>query len=298
MTDRIRTLVKLIADTRPVQSARRQSLIGELRALRSDLDPQQAQTHLHSLDAAILLMEFMNRSDEVATAETIQTVAHLVGTIEEESLRPSPARLRSLAPQPAAADVHEHRDLRLTQEFLLGSILVQAGVLSQDSLARGLHLHTSSGQPLGQCLVQLGAASREQIAAAVAYQESLRETEPTSAPVARGPRPIARAAATPPTPVAPPPVTPRVAARPADPAGLALRLTSKQRGVVQSIHSQVLGEILVRLGSITREQLERALHVQRAACIHIGEALVENGATTWDQIKRALDVQRQLRRAA
>jgi hypothetical protein len=272
MTDRIRTLVKRISETRPVQSARRMTLLQELRALRGDIDAEAAPDQAHSLDAALLLLEFMNRSEDVATSDTLQIVASLVGTLDEALVRKTDGRphLRKVPDN----DVAEHTDLRLTQEFLLGSILLQAGVISPESLARALQLHASSRQALGKCLVQLGAVTPEQIASAVAYQDRLREDE--------------RA----------------VRHEPARPAhthahtSLETQLSAKQRGYVRSMHTQVLGEVLIRLGTITREQLERALQVQRAASVHIGEALVETGAATWDQIRKGLEVQKQLRRAA
>lgn len=272
MTDRIRTLVKRISETRPVQIARRETLLSDLRALRRDIDEASAPEQVRSLDAALLLMEFMSRSQDVATAETLSIVASLVGTVNEHLLRaPSapqprlgaPAQLRAL-PQD---DVAQHQDLRMTHEFLLGSVLLQAGVISSDSLSRALQLHTSSGMALGQCLIQLGAATPEQIAGAVAYQDRLREEERST----------------------------RTGPERSAPKG-DLRLTPKNKVFVQSVHTQVLGEVLIRLGSITREQLERALQLQRAANVHIGEALVESGAASWEQIKKALDVQRQLRR--
>src|SRR6185503_8778110 len=110
--------------------------------------------------------------------------------------------------------------------------------------------------PLGEFLVQLGAASQEQIASAVSYQDRLREDERARSDTARTER-----------------------ARPAQHHGhpsthLETSLNAKQRGYVQSMHAQVLGEVLIRLGTITREQLERALQVQRAASVHVGEALV------------------------
>lgn len=282
MTDRIRLLVKRISETRPVQGLRRQALLAELRTLRSDLDAHSAPDQAHSLDAALLLLEFMNRSEDVATADTLQIVAGLVGTVDERLVRSAPTRAVAAPQKPPVEDVAQHRDLCMTQEFLLGSILLQAGVISPDSLSRALQLHASSRLALGQCLVQLGAASAEQIASAVAYQDRLRDEER----VTRTPHPLH---AVPPAPSSPPASTPQRGD---------LRLSAKQRGFVQSMHSQVLGEVLIRLGSITREQLERALQLQRAASVHIGEALVESGAVTWEQIKRALDVQRQLRRAA
>jgi hypothetical protein len=280
MTDRIRQLVKKITETRPVQHLRRQGLLSELRTLRSDLDASSSPNQAHSLDAALLLLEFMNRSEAVATAETLQIVASLVGTIEERSVRSSPAHAvppHSPLQRPQAEDVAQHHDLRITQESLLGTILLQAGVISPESLSRALQLHASSRLPLGQCLIQLGAASPEQIDSAIAYQDRMREDE-------RGTRHEHPLHAVPPAPQGP---------QRGD-----LRLSAKQKGVVQSMHSQVIGEVLIRLGTITREELERALQLQRAANIHIGAALVESGATTWDQLKKALDVQRQLRRVA
>jgi len=268
MTERIRSLVKRIQETRPVQSARRQALADDLKALRRDLDAETVPDQACNLDAALLLMEFMQRSDDVATADTLQIVAGLVSTVDELSLRAGPQRLP--APHLLRDDVSEHGDLRLTQEALLGAILVQAGVISPEMLTRGLQLHSSSHQPLGQCLVQLGGASPLLIESAVAYQDRLREGERSAR------REPERAA----------------------PGRNELRLNAKQKNILQSIHSQVLGEVLVRLGSISREQLERALQVQRAAGVHIGQALVETRATTWEQIKRALEVQRQLRHKA
>jgi hypothetical protein len=292
MSDRIRTLVKRISETRPVQAARREGLLAELRTLRAELDPQTSQEQARSLEAAILLLEFMSRSEDVATAETLSIVASLVSTIDPASVRAGPVPPPVAAPAPLTpvqhappqptfrqppphlpaaprhADVTQHADLRMTQEYLLGSILMQAGIVTGESLARALQLHTSSGIALGQCLVHLGAATPEQIAAAVSYQDRLRDQE--------------RAARH-----APEPELQR-----SD-----LRLSGKQASFVQSMHTQVLGEVLIRLGSITRDQLERGLQVQRAANLHIGEALVESGAASWDQVKKGLEVQRRLRRA-
>jgi hypothetical protein len=270
MTDRIRTLVKRISETRPVQSARRNALTQELRQLRDAIDVEAAPDQVHSLDAALLLLEFMGRSESVATSETLQIVASLVGMVDERSVREggsAPKAITSSATKSQASpDVSEHADLRLSQGFLLGTILLQAGIISPDTLTRALHLHAASGQPIGECLVRLGAATAAQIAGAVAYQDQLREGERH--------------------------------ARQAEAARPELRLSQKQQSVLQSMNAQVLGEVLIRLGSISREQLERALHVQRAASVHIGEALVETGAATWDQVKKALEVQRQLRRWA
>lgn len=61
-----------------------------------------------------------------------------------------------------------------------------------------------------------------------------------------------------------------------------------------SVGAKFLGEILLELGYVRAEDIERALHVQRATGIRMGEALVEVGATTFDRIKTALSVQERL----
>ena len=282
---RIQALTKLISETRPIDRLRRQGLVNEIRELRRDLDPR-AQDQAQRLDAALLLMEFMNRSEELATAEGLRIVAGLVGSVDGRMLQQQPRRV-SNAPQvasnvpapsvPTSSNVAQHADLRLTEEFLLGTILVQAKIVTPDAVQRALHLQSAHGHSLGQCLIMIGAATPGQIAAAVTYQDRMRERERSSgAPVEKVDSET----------------------RPEPEAKLELRLSSKQKGFVQSFHGQVLGEVLIRLGAISREQLDRALQFQRAASVHIGEALVQSGATDWDTIRRGLEVQRQLRRSA
>jgi hypothetical protein len=158
--------------------------------------------------------------------------------------------------------VERHHDLRVSQDFLLGSLLVQAKLVSPESLNRALQLHTTSGKPLGHCLVQLGAATREQVDSALDFQDRMRDDGRPGRP---------------------------------GPQHLELKMAPQQRGFVLSFHAQVLGEVMIRLRMITREQLEQALQVKRAADTHLGAALVETGAATWAQVRRALEVQRQLR---
>jgi hypothetical protein len=271
---RIQALTKRISETRPVDRTRRLALVNELKELRRDLDPR-AREQAQRLDAALLLMDFMSRSEEMATAEGLQIVSGLVASVDERMIQtpedprgPQPAKE---APPPS--DISQHADLRLTEEFMLGSILVQAKVVTQEALQRALELQSSTGQWIGQCLVQLGAASQNQIASAITLQDRMKDRTRS----------------------------PQVAAdKPGDPAAkLELKLSPKQKGFVQSFHAQVLlGEILIRLRLISREQLDRALQLQRAANLHIGEALIQTGASDWEAIRRGLEVQRQLRRSA
>jgi hypothetical protein len=60
---------------------------------------------------------------------------------------------------------------------------------------------------------------------------------------------------------------------------------------------KLLGEIMLQLGFITAQQLEKGLVTQRATDQRIGEALVAVGAATWEQVREAIAVQRRLRTA-
>ena len=58
--------------------------------------------------------------------------------------------------------------------------------------------------------------------------------------------------------------------------------------------SKLLGEILVRLGTITAEQLAQACKRHQASGVRLGETLVAMGATDWDGISKALGIQKQI----
>jgi len=69
----------------------------------------------------------------------------------------------------------------------------------------------------------------------------------------------------------------------------------KLMGHGQAKHnSKLLGEILFRLGTISREQLEQARGIQHASGVRLGEALVTIGATDWDGITQGLGIQKQI----
>ncbi len=53
-----------------------------------------------------------------------------------------------------------------------------------------------------------------------------------------------------------------------------------------------VGEILLRQGSITKDQLEQALRFQQVTGDRLGEALVNLNAVTWKQVQEALCEQR------
>ena len=66
-------------------------------------------------------------------------------------------------------------------------------------------------------------------------------------------------------------------------------LTSRANGIVR----RKIGEVLVRNGVISREQLADALDKTRKSGKRMGETLVESGILTQDELDRALDAQRE-----
>jgi hypothetical protein len=153
-------------------------------------------------------------------------------------------------------------------DILLGEILFEQKILTRDELARALGQQLKTGLPLGKCIVALDLAPEGQVQKAIDLQEGIREWRA---------------------------VPPFLDARRARNSKLDPVTSTRQGRFIEAMNAYLLGQILIRLGTITPEQLDRALQIQIATGIRIGEALVEIGAATWDQIRVAVKVQGDLR---
>jgi hypothetical protein len=60
---------------------------------------------------------------------------------------------------------------------------------------------------------------------------------------------------------------------------------------VRVISDMLLGEVMVRMGHIQPDHIEKALEIQRQTGLKFGEALVKLGATTWEQVQAGLRYQ-------
>jgi hypothetical protein len=141
-------------------------------------------------------------------------------------------------------------------------------------------------------LISMGVLEHSSIEIAVRLQEQLRAANCRTQAEGQPPQPA---------PAEEPP-----AARPAEPPkpekakigkpiNLAMPAAAPSNRGLEIMSDSMLGQVLIRIGAITREQLERALKVQRAAGIRIGEALVEIGATNWEAVEKAVELQRDRR---
>lgn len=301
----IRALSERIASTLPADRTRRGTVLRELKSLRQRMSPQAPKDRIDRLDAAVLLLEFMATVETAVTSDALSVVARLVATLESHDLGepvPEPA-----APQPSTRHSAPQvgfpaEDLRLSFSMLLGQILLEAGVVTIDGVGDALRMQLRTGRPLGSCLVELGLASEQHVLNALRVQDELRGKVQKASGTATelgGAQPGQE-------PVSPPRRVPDFSSEPQPsysapeqaqrPQALSeLNLAGNSRQYVNSAMSFLLGEILVRQGSIQRKDLNRALSFQRASGRFLGETLVEIGAATWDQVKTGLRLQKELR---
>ncbi|MFC2079420.1 hypothetical protein ACFLSZ_05535 [Candidatus Bipolaricaulota bacterium] len=72
-----------------------------------------------------------------------------------------------------------------------------------------------------------------------------------------------------------------------------MRLSSLRRALKSKRHAYPLGAILVSIGAVTDEQLNRALHAQEQSLSHklLGELLVEMRLTSREKLSHAVGIQ-------
>lgn len=197
---------------------------------------------------------------------------------------------------------------------LLGQVLVDGGFISREDLARALAEQARTGEKLGEVLVRLGLVDRGELNAVLAVQGDLASL-PDAVRVAAGERErlgeLFLAAGR----IRPEQLREALeeqrrtgrrlgeillaqgAVAPAELAAV-LAFQKVQAGELPALETLRLGEILVRLNHLTKEQLERMLDRQRLTGKRIGELLVEAGVVKPRHVVHALAVQKKLVTAA
>jgi hypothetical protein len=139
----------------------------------------------------------------------------------------------------------------------IGELLVLRGLLAEDEVASALAEQKRSGRRLGQILVDRGVISAAALDSTLAEQASEAETE-------RG-----------------------------FGAGLreAIGVQREQSARERRDQRPRLGQVLVRQGYVSDEDINRALAEQAKSGKLIGEILVESGAVPEPVVARALEVQ-------
>lgn len=278
----IQHLARRIAQIRPIDRTGKLQLARELRAARGRMYASAPQDAIDRVEALAMLMAFLSSADEVPP-EALHTVARLTAGLDERFFAPPlPGPTQQVPTGPAGLDASSR----------IGEILLHLGIITPEQLEETLRIHKVWHLPVGACAEKLGFATGAQIARALEMQARLRAgvAPPSPLPTApalpglvpAGPASAQHASAVhaPPTLGAPPP-----ARRPE----LKLELRERNQG-------QRLGELMLEQGIVTREQLDYALKMQRAAGLRLGEALIQLGYASREQVRQALVLQEKMRR--
>jgi hypothetical protein len=275
----IQHLARRISQIRSIDRTGKLQLARELRAARGRMYASAPQVAIDLVETLAMLMAFLASADEVP-AEALQTVARLTAGLDERFFAPPlPDPAQQVPTGPAGLDPSSR----------LGEILVHLGIITPEQLEEALRIHRVWRIPLGACAEKLGFATGAQIARALELQARLRAGAAPHAPLpAAHPAPSFTPVGTGHAPAAPPGGL-SLGAPPPRKSELKLELRERGKG-------PMLGELLLDQGHISKEQLDYALKMQRAAGLRLGEALIQLGYATREQVKQALLLQEKMRK--
>ncbi len=194
----------------------------------------------------------------------------------------------------AELDVAEPTDERAAddpfpanRDMVLGELLVELGHVTREQVGTALEMHEAQGMRIGECLLMTGATSPENLLETLKLQERMRGLEagpPKPAPVDHA-RAAAQEAAAAMGGGAPPPPP-----RPVDPSA------PKPKNAAMRVTKDIfLGEVLLGADMIDNDQLEQAMHIHHHTGAQVGEALIQIGALSRDDLESGLELQRQLK---
>ena len=264
----INDLARHIARSDPEDAGEQATIRDTLAELRSRVQGEKAHDVRLRLDSALLLTEYLRQVDGVGGDEILRIISRLVASLDPyfspsvtlRRPREGETGMEDRGESAGAASVPEDEHALLSN-MLLGEILVQFGTINSAQVCEALELQDRKRIPFGEALIELGAATRGDVRAAVGYQEGLRTGKGLDD----------------------------------DPPAAALPALRPVRSDLRLVSDMLLGDLLVRMGKVTQEQLERGLRDQRATGTRIGEALVQLGFATWKDIQEALQIQTERR---
>lgn len=279
----IRHLARRISQIRPIDRTGKLQLARELRAARGRMYASAPPIAIDMVEALAMLMAFLASAEEVP-GEALQTVARLTAGLDERYFAPPlPDPAQQVPTGPAGLDASSR----------LGEILVHLGIITSEQLDEALRIQKVWRIPLGACTEKLGFATGAQIARALELQARLRASVTPNAPLpqAAAPAGFRPLGSTPPgAATSAPGAEPALGAAPGPRRSeLKLELRERSRG-------QMLGELLIEQGVLSKEQLDHGLKMQRAAGLRLGEALIQLGYATREQVKQALLLQEKMRK--
>jgi hypothetical protein len=278
-------LARRFACSDPHDAAAQKVLLDELCAVRQTLDPAKERAVCEAVDGALLLTSYMTRMGHVGGPHVLGIIARLLDSAADDPVvgRPAPSA-QAAAASPAAQNIPTLGEatpgaLEAVRNMLLGEILVQRGFVRQDQIMEALRHQRRSGGRFGEALLELKLVTPDQIQEAPGYQSNARSIAEQF--TWREQR--------------------EKASKPHDRIRK-LRVLPKEGGAEEAplrlMSDVLLGDILVRNGTVSKAQLDEALRLQRTAGLRLGEALVRTGALTKLQLEFALQLQHKMRKRA
>jgi len=274
-TSQINRLSERIARSDPRDAGEQAKILQELVALRDVMMQLSSSRDLVGcFDAAATLLRHVPQVAPSAAEEVQRLVGRLldaaVEAVPDDQEEPAP---EASAPQPRVAEpepLDENGDLRLINDMLLGEIMIQLGTITREKIDAALKIQQATDMRVGEALVHLGAASWQEIDNGLKLQEHLTGAKSGSLRVR-------------PEEMGQPRVTHEGGDRPP--------VQAFDLEHLNVIADMTLGEEMIRMGAITRAQLEEALQAQCATGQRLGEALVDVGAATWDEVAEGVRMQ-------
>ena len=237
--------------------------------LRSVLQRVSSTELAGCIDAAVTLTRHLGRVRPDAGEELRSILCRLVDLVAGSLPQVTKPTENPEAPAQRHRTIKPNSEsdpgLRLINDMYLGEVLIQLGVLNKEKVDAAVKTQQATGMRFGEALVHLGAASWEDVDNALRLQEHLSKTN--------------RLAQDGPTRLS------MVSAKEGPP------IQAFGSDHLNVLNDMMLGEEMIRMGTIDRPALQKALDVQSATGIRIGEALVEIGAATWDQVAEGVRMQ-------
>lgn len=161
---------------------------------------------------------------------------------------------------------------QFTTDIKVGELLVKAGVITDENLAKAVETAQAEKMHLGQALVKNGALTIDELRAAIDAQAALKDKQCDARTGFRALRTAVKTKNT-----------------------FEMSLSEVKRAAADGGPSNRLGGLLLEAGVITWEQFQAALKESLSSQLPLGRCLVLSGAITGEMLELALELQIRVR---
>ncbi len=284
--EQLREVARNLAASDPTDTPEQQRNLMLLQVARRHFDRHAYPKGAEHLDGAILLMTYVTQQGGVGGAQVLEVVGRLIeSAIEEvgEDTSTTAEEQHTATREPGRGLVlHGSGNAgQLVGDVMLGELMVRKHLILQSHVDEALRVQRMAGIHFGEALVRIGAATADQVAQALDYQDSYMNLVQGVAERRTDGRKLE---------------LPAEQDGPRTPLKLQGEDDSDGESSLRLISDVMLGDVMVRHEIISESQLSKGLQCQRGTGMRLGEALVNLGFCTWSDVKRGLERQKSMRR--